>query len=149
MTVTTAAKQKKSKFIKLSDVIKVEKSTSATGRRKESAARVWIAPGSGKLIVNGREGYFVDSRHHMTIQQPLAVTSTSGQYDIWCRVSGGGVTGQAEAVQHGLSRALGAIDESYREILRKGPFMTRDSRVVERKKPGRKKARKSFQFSKR
>jgi len=149
VATNTTAKQKKTKFIKLSDVMKVEKANSATGRRKESAARVWIAPGSGKIIVNGRENYFADSRHDMTLHQPFAATKTNGQFDIWCRVSGGGTTGQAEAIRHGLSRALGAIDENYRKVLRDGPFMTRDPRAVERKKPGQKKARKSFQFSKR
>ena len=123
----------------------------ATGKRKNAIARVWIKPGTGKLLVNGREGekYFARPVLRMMIAQPLAVTSRTGQYDIVATVLGGGLSGQAGAVRHGLSKALTYFEPALRGVLKQGGFLTRDSRVVERKKYGRAKARRSFQFSKR
>jgi small subunit ribosomal protein S9 len=123
----------------------------ATGKRKNAVARVWIKPGSGKIEVNTRalEVFFARPVLRMLIQQPLIVTNRNGQYDVICTVSGGGLSGQAGAVRHGLSKALTYFEPELRGALKKGGFLTRDSRVVERKKYGRKKARRSFQFSKR
>src|SRR5918992_4836387 len=123
----------------------------ATGKRKDAVARVWIKPGSGKITVNTRtfEIYFARPVLRMMIQQPLVSSNRQGQYDVICTVSGGGLSGQAGAVRHGLSKALTNFEPELRGILKKGGFLTRDSRVVERKKYGRAKARKSFQFSKR
>lgn len=123
----------------------------ATGRRKDAVARVWIKPGKGKVIVNGREQmiYFARPTQRMIINQPFQATSREGSYDVICTVKGGGLSGQAGAVRHGISRALDAFEPDLHVILRQGGFLTRDSRVVERKKYGQKKARKRFQFSKR
>ena len=123
----------------------------ATGKRKDAVARVWIKPGAGKIVVNTREveTYFARPVLRMLIQQPLLATNRASQYDIICTVSGGGLSGQAGAVRHGISKALTYFEPDLRGILKKGGFLTRDSRVVERKKYGRAKARKSFQFSKR
>jgi small subunit ribosomal protein S9 len=123
----------------------------ATGRRKTSTARVTLAPGNGDIKVNGRtlEAYFPLMQLQNTVRQPLSLAGVEGQYDIKINVRGGGITGQAEAVRHGLGRALVAVDEEYRPIFKPERILTRDSRMVERKKPGRKKARKNFQFSKR
>ena len=123
----------------------------ATGKRKDAVARVWVKPGSGKIVVNTREFevYFARPVLRMMIQQPLVAANRAGQYDIICTVSGGGLSGQAGAVRHGLSKALTNFEPDLRNILKKGGFLTRDSRVVERKKYGRAKARRSFQFSKR
>jgi len=123
----------------------------ATGRRKNAIARVWIKPGTGKITVNGRDvvAYFARPVLRMVINQPFAATNREGSYDIVCTVTGGGLSGQAGAVRHGLSRALTYFEPPLRPMLKKGGFMTRDSRVVERKKYGRAKARRSFQFSKR
>jgi small subunit ribosomal protein S9 len=123
----------------------------ATGKRKDAVARVWVKPGSGKIIVNTRafEVYFARPVLRMMIQQPLVTSNRNGQYDVICTVSGGGLSGQAGAVRHGLSKALTNFEPELRGILKKGGFLTRDSRVVERKKYGRAKARRSFQFSKR
>ncbi len=123
----------------------------ATGKRKDAVARVWIKPGSGKVEINTRviEVYFARPVLRMLIQQPLVATNRNGQYDIICTVSGGGLSGQAGAVRHGLSKALMAFEPDLRGALKRGGFLTRDSRVVERKKYGRAKARRSFQFSKR
>jgi small subunit ribosomal protein S9 len=123
----------------------------ATGKRKDAVARVWIKPGAGKITVNARELdiYFARPVLRMMIQQPLVVTARNGQYDVVCTVAGGGLSGQAGAVRHGLSKALTNFEPDLRSVLKKGGFLTRDSRVVERKKYGRAKARKSFQFSKR
>ena len=122
-----------------------------TGRRKDAAARVWIKPGNGKITVNGRDvaKYFAREVLQMILKQPFEETNTLGQFDVFCTVKGGGLSGQSGAVRHGISRALDNFDPTLHSILRKGGFLTRDSRVVERKKPGRAKARKSFQFSKR
>ena len=123
----------------------------ATGKRKNAVARVWVKPGSGKITVNTRtvEVYFARPVLRMMIQQPLVSSNRQGQYDVICTVSGGGLSGQAGAVRHGLSKALTNFEPELRGVLKKGGFLTRDSRVVERKKYGRAKARRSFQFSKR
>ena len=123
----------------------------ATGKRKDAVARVWVKPGAGKIIVNTRavEAYFARPVLRMLIQQPLMATNRNGQYDVICTVSGGGLSGQAGAVRHGLSKALMNYEPDLRGTLKRGGFLTRDPRVVERKKYGRAKARRSFQFSKR
>jgi len=123
----------------------------ATGKRKDAVARVWIKMGGGKILVNGRtvETYFARPVLRMLIQQPLVAASRQGQYDVVCTVSGGGLSGQAGAVRHGLSKALLRHEPDLRTVLKRGGFLTRDPRVVERKKYGRAKARRSFQFSKR
>jgi small subunit ribosomal protein S9 len=123
----------------------------ATGKRKDAVARVWLKRGAGKIVVNDREieVYFARPVLRMLIQQPLSVANRNGQYDVICRVSGGGLSGQAGAVRHGLSKALTLFEPELRPVLKHGGFLTRDSRVVERKKYGKAKARRSFQFSKR
>lgn len=123
----------------------------ATGRRKDATARVWIKPGSGKIIVNGRdqEVYFARPVLRMMIAQPFEAADRTDAFDVYCTVKGGGLSGQAGAVRHGISRALTYFEPSLRGVLKARGFLTRDSRVVERKKYGRKKARRSFQFSKR
>lgn len=123
----------------------------ATGKRKDAVARVWIKPGSGRFTINDRtaEVYFARPVLRMMIQQPLVVSNRTTQYDVVCTVSGGGLSGQAGAVRHGISKALTYFEPDLRTTLKRGGFLTRDSRVVERKKYGRAKARRSFQFSKR
>jgi small subunit ribosomal protein S9 len=123
----------------------------ATGRRKDAKARVWIKPGSGKVTVNGRdqEIYFARPTLRLIINQPFAITDREGQYDVICTVRGGGLSGQAGAVKHGISQALAKYEPTLRSTVKAAGFLTRDSRVVERKKYGKAKARKSFQFSKR
>jgi len=123
----------------------------ATGKRKNAVARVWIKPGAGKISVNTRdvEIYFARPVLRMMIQQPLVAAQRAGQYDVICTVAGGGLSGQAGAVRHGISKALTHFEPELRGVLKKGGFLTRDSRVVERKKYGKAKARRSFQFSKR
>ena len=123
----------------------------ATGKRKDAVARVWIKPGSGKITVNGRgvEVYFARPVLRLILNQPLQIVSREGQYDVMVNVNGGGLSGQAGAVRHGISKALTYYEPELRGPLKKEGFLTRDARVVERKKYGKKKARKSFQFSKR
>ena len=123
----------------------------ATGKRKDAVARVWIKPGSGKIIVNGRpfETYFARPVLRMILQQPLGVAKRVDQYDLMVSVAGGGLSGQAGAVRHGLAKALTHYEPELRSVLKQEGFLTRDSRTVERKKYGKKKARRSFQFSKR
>ena len=123
----------------------------ATGRRKRSIAKVWIKKGSGKIFVNGKDmiQYFKRPAHQIIVTKPLEEVNVVGQYDVKCNVKGGGLSGQAGAIIHGMSRALVNMDNSLKKILKKNKFTTRDSRKVERKKYGHKKARKSFQFSKR
>ncbi len=123
----------------------------ATGRRKVASARVWIKPGTGKIIVNKEDitKYFARPVLRMIVNQPFASTSNVDKFDVYCTVKGGGLSGQAGAVRHGISRALDNFDPTLHTVLKRGGFLTRDSRVVERKKYGKKKARKSFQFSKR
>ena len=123
----------------------------ATGKRKDAVARVWIKPGTGKVVVNGRavEVYFARPVLRMILRQPLTIANRVDQYDITVSVHGGGLSGQAGAVRHGLSKALTYYEPELRSPLKREGFLTRDARVVERKKYGRKKARRSFQFSKR
>jgi small subunit ribosomal protein S9 len=123
----------------------------ATGKRKDAIARVWVKPGAGRITVNGKDHdkYFARPVLQMILKQPLQLTERSSQYDIICTVSGGGLSGQAGAVRHGLSKALTLYEPDLRPTLKKAGFLTRDSRVVERKKYGKAKARRSFQFSKR
>ncbi|MCS0496107.1 30S ribosomal protein S9 [Ancylobacter mangrovi] len=123
----------------------------ATGKRKNAVARVWVRPGTGKIVVNEREieTYFARPVLRLIIQQPFTTAARTGQYDVVATVSGGGLSGQAGALRHGISRALTYYEPELRGPLKKGGFLTRDSRVVERKKYGKAKARRSFQFSKR
>jgi small subunit ribosomal protein S9 len=123
----------------------------ATGRRKDAVARVWIKPGSGKVTVNGRdqEVYFARPTLRLVINQPFEISERKDQYDVVCTVQGGGLSGQAGAVKHGISQALTRFEPALRAVVKQAGFLTRDSRTVERKKYGRAKARRSFQFSKR
>ena len=123
----------------------------ATGKRKDAVARVWVKPGSGKITVNGKEfaAYFARPVLQMILKQPIVAAERVDQYDVIATVAGGGLSGQAGAVRHGISQALTHYEPELRGVLKKGGFLTRDSRVVERKKYGRAKARRSFQFSKR
>ena len=123
----------------------------ATGRRKDAVARVWLKPGTGKIVVNGRdqETYFARPTLRLIINQVFDVTDRRDQYDVVCTVTGGGLSGQAGAVRHGISQALARYDPALRTAVKREGFLTRDPRVVERKKYGRAKARRSFQFSKR
>jgi len=123
----------------------------ATGRRKDAVARVWLKPGSGKIVVNGRdqEVYFARPTLRLVINQPFGITDRVGQYDVIATVKGGGLSGQAGAVLHGIAQALSRYEPALRTTVKRAGFLTRDSRVVERKKYGRAKARRSFQFSKR
>lgn len=123
----------------------------ATGKRKDAIARVWVKPGSGKIVVNGKDfdKYFARPVLQMILRQPIVAANRDGQFDIVASVAGGGLSGQAGAVRHGISKALTYFEPELRSILKKGGFLTRDSRVVERKKYGKAKARRSFQFSKR
>lgn len=123
----------------------------ATGKRKTSVARVWVKPGSGNIVVNHRsiDDYFGRETSKMVVRQPLELTNNAGKFDIMVNVCGGGPSGQAGAIKHGITKALLAIDTDLRGVLKKAGFITRDSRVKERKKYGRRAARRSFQFSKR
>ena len=123
----------------------------ATGRRKDAVARVWLKPGTGKIVVNGRdqEVYFARPSLRLVINQPFGITERVGQYDVMITVKGGGLSGQAGAVKHGIAQALSKYEPLLRSAVKAEGFLTRDSRVVERKKYGKAKARKSFQFSKR
>ncbi|QDP20353.1 30S ribosomal protein S9 [Sphingomonas xanthus] len=123
----------------------------ATGRRKDAVARVWLKPGTGKIEVNGRDQsiYFARPTLRLVINQPFGVTDRAGQYDVIATVKGGGLSGQAGAVKHGIAQALSRYEPALRTAVKREGFLTRDSRVVERKKYGKAKARRSFQFSKR
>ena len=123
----------------------------ATGRRKKSIAKVWVKKGSGKIYVNGRtiDEYFTSGTHKMQITRPFEIIKQATEYDVRCSVTGGGHTGQAGAMVHGIARALILFDPEFRATLKTEKLSTRDSRSVERQKPGRRKARRSFQFSKR
>ena len=123
----------------------------ATGRRKKSVAKIWLKKGSGKIYVNGKifTEYFASDIHTMQITRPFEIINQATDYDVRCSVNGGGHTGQAGAMVHGISKALLLFDENFKSILRTEKLTTRDPRAVERKKPGRRKARRSFQFSKR
>ncbi len=140
----------------MSEEVKVAKvdslgRTYSTGKRKESIARVWIKPGKGSMEVNGKKmtEYFNRATLQMMVNQPFAIVDKNGKYDVKATVKSGGKTGQALAIKHGISKALVLSDETFRTALKKEGFLTRDARTVERKKPGKPKARKSFQFSKR
>ena len=128
-----------------------KESNYATGRRKESVARVWIKKGTGKIFVNGKtmNDYFKRPVHQLIVVMPLQETNAMNKFDVKCNVKGGGLSGQAGAIIHGISRALVKTDPTFKKALKKNKFTTRDSRKVERKKYGHKKARRSFQFSKR
>jgi small subunit ribosomal protein S9 len=123
----------------------------ATGKRKNAVARVWVKAGSGKIVVNGKDftAYFARPVLQMILRQPIFAAARDGQFDVIATVAGGGLSGQAGAVRHGISKAMTYFEPGLRGVLKKGGFLTRDSRVVERKKYGRAKARRSFQFSKR
>ena len=123
----------------------------ATGRRKDAVARVWLKPGSGKIVINGREQevYFARPSLRLVINQPFGIADRAGQYDVEATVKGGGLSGQAGAVKHGIAQALSRFEPALRTAVKQAGFLTRDPRVVERKKYGRAKARRSFQFSKR
>ena len=123
----------------------------ATGRRKKSIARIWIKKGTGKIYVNGKilTDYFTRANHQTTVLRPLGITNKSAEFDVRCKVKGGGLSGQAGAIIHGISRALLKYEQELKSDLKKEKLTTRDSRSVERKKYGHKKARRSFQFSKR
>ena len=123
----------------------------ATGKRKDAVARVWVKPGPGKITVNGKDHsvYFARPVLRMILKQPLVTASREGQMDVVCTVAGGGLSGQAGAVRHGISKALTHFEPELRAVLKKAGFLTRDARTVERKKYGKAKARRSFQFSKR
>ncbi len=134
-------------------IVKTDKQGRAygTGRRKDAVARVWIKPGKGNIVVNGSDitKYFARPVLRMMINQPFVVLDRAGAFDVMCTVTGGGLSGQAGAIRLGISRALDNFSPEYHKVLRTGGFLTRDSRVVERKKYGKRKARRSFQFSKR
>src|SRR3954469_15818774 len=128
-----------------------QKSFYSTGRRKEAVARVWLQPGNGKIAINTRtlEDYFGRETSRMVFRQPLELTETSGQFDVFVNVSGGGLSGQADAIRHGISRVLIKIEPAHRGALKKAGYLTRDARAKERKKYGQRGARARFQFSKR
>lgn len=136
---------------KKAETKQAEARTYGTGRRKSSIARVWVKPGKGNITINGKpiEQYFARPVLRMVINQPFAALNRLGNFDVNCTVVGGGLSGQAGAVRLGISRALDEFDSAFHAVLRRGGYLTRDSRVVERKKYGRRKARRSFQFSKR
>ena len=129
----------------------VAKAIYATGRRKHAVARVWLQPGSGKIAINSRslEDYFGRETSRMVFRQALELTETSGRFDVFVRVRGGGLSGQADAIRHGMSRVLTKIDPAFRGPLKKAGYLTRDARAKERKKYGQRGARARFQFSKR
>lgn len=139
------------KLVKSKKSLLISNKVYSTGRRKNAIARVWIQSGTGQVIVNKKnvEQYFSRETHIKTLLQPFVITKTSGQYDIICTVKGGGISGQMGAVLHGIARALNKIAPEFHAVLHKAGLLTRDSRVVERKKYGKHKARKSTQFSKR
>ena len=136
---------------KSNEKISFKDSNYATGRRKRSIARVWVKKGTGKIFVNGKamSQYFKRPAHQLIVSRPLDEINATNDYDVKCKVKGGGLTGQAGAIIHGISRALVSIDNSLKKILKKSKLTTRDPRKVERKKYGHRKARRSFQFSKR
>jgi len=146
---TTNIENSKNKFEKIK--LDFKDSKYATGRRKQSVARVWVKKGTGKIYVNGKEmnKYFKRPVHQILVIRPLQEINAPSGYDVKCNVRGGGLSGQAGAIIHGLSRALVSLDSSLKKILKKNKLTTRDSRKVERKKYGHRKARRSFQFSKR
>ena len=144
---TIQQSQKKNQKLKLD----FKDSKYATGRRKTSIAKIWLKKGSGKIYVNGKnfQNYFPNENHQKQVVKPFELINQATDYDVRCKVIGGGHTGQAGAMVHGISKALILFDAELKSLLKKEKLTTRDSRSVERKKPGRKKARRSFQFSKR
>lgn len=148
VVVSTATVGKKREYVRTVDKLG---RAYATGKRKNAIARVWIKSGSGKVIINGKEQdvYFKRAVLRMMINQPFQVTNRENNFDVMCTIKGGGLSGQAGALKHGISKALVGFEPDLRTILKKEGFLTRDSRVVERKKYGKPKARRSFQFSKR
>jgi small subunit ribosomal protein S9 len=149
--VVAKAPAAKSETVKAPKPASTELRTYGTGRRKDAVARVWLTRGSGKIVVNGKalDQYFARPVLRMIINQPFATLNRIGNFDVHCTVLGGGHTGQAGAIRLGISRALNEYDTEFHKVLRTGGFLTRDARVVERKKYGKRKARRSFQFSKR
>jgi small subunit ribosomal protein S9 len=145
------AKQAAQAYTEISKVMTPKARSYSTGRRKSAAARVWIAKGKGRIFINGKEieKYLVRPVLRMIVNQPFVATNSVGLYDVWCTVEGSGTSGQAGAIRHGISRALDIDNPELHDTLRQGGFLTRDSRKVERKKYGFKKARRRFQFSKR
>ncbi len=143
------AKQKV--MTEISQMMPVKARKYATGRRKSASARVWIAKGKGRIVINGKdiEQYLVRPVLRMIVNQPFVAANAIGMYDVWCTVEGSGTSGQAGAIRHGISRALDIDNPELHGVLRQGGFLTRDGRKVERKKYGFKKARRRFQFSKR
>ena len=139
------------KNIKKSEKLDFKESKYATGRRKKSIAKIWVKKGTGKIYVNGKilSKYFSRTNHQTIVLRPFEITKRSSEFDVRCHVKGGGLSGQAGAITHGISRALLKYEPELKPILKKEKLTTRDSRAVERKKPGRAKARKSYQFSKR
>lgn len=137
--------------VKKERVLDIKGRSYATGKRKNAVARVWIKPGCGRILVNGVEldKYFKRETSKVCLNQPFAATARVEQYDVWCTVKGGGLSGQAGAIRHGISKALDNYEPELHPILRKGGFLTRDARVVERKKYGHYKARRRFQYGKR
>ncbi|TVQ85139.1 MAG: 30S ribosomal protein S9 [Micavibrio sp.] len=145
------AEETKTEVVKAEPVIDKYGRSYGTGRRKDAVARVWVKPGSGKVTVNGRdqEVYFARATQRLILNQPFGVIGNAGKFDVICTVKGGGLSGQAGAVRHGISRALINFDPEFRPALKKAGMLTRDSRVVERKKYGRRKARRGMQWAKR
>jgi small subunit ribosomal protein S9 len=150
-TVAKTAKVATKKAVKAPKAAVAADKKYGTGRRKDATARVWVQRGTGKITVNGRDvaTYFARPVLRMIINQPFVALNRESNFDVICTVAGGGLSGQAGAVRHGISRALDKYDDTFHKVLRTGGFLTRDSRVVERKKYGKAKARRSFQFSKR
>lgn len=143
--------KKKESLLSSHKLVKDGPQTYGTGKRKNAIARVWVKPGSGVVLVNGKiiHSYFARDTHVQSIISPFAATNSKDQYDVICTVEGGGLSGQAGAIRHGVAKALDKLMPDFHKSLRQGGFLTRDSRIVERKKYGKHKARKSTQFSKR
>lgn len=148
VVASTATVEKKREYVRTVDKLG---RAYATGKRKDAVARVWIKAGSGKVVINGQtqEVYFKRAVLRMMLNQPFQVTNRENNFDVMCTIKGGGLSGQAGALKHGISKALVGFEPDLRSVLKKEGFLTRDSRVVERKKYGKPKARRSFQFSKR
>lgn len=149
--ITEAPANTENAPIKREKTVDAQGRSYGTGRRKDAVARVWVKPGSGKVTVNGKdqEEYFSRATHRLVLNQPFLIVNSVGQYDVICTVKGGGLSGQAGAVRHGISRALENFDPALRPDLKKAGMLTRDDRIVERKKVGKHKARRSKQWAKR
>ncbi|TNE32140.1 MAG: 30S ribosomal protein S9 [Alphaproteobacteria bacterium] len=143
--------ESKTEVVKAEPVLDAQGRAYGTGRRKDAVARVWVKPGTGKVTVNGRDQdiYFARATQRLILNQPFGIISADGKFDVVCTVKGGGLSGQAGAVRHGISRALVNFDPEFRSPLKRAGMLTRDSRVVERKKYGRRKARRGMQWAKR